>query len=142
MATSDVLTSAVADGITSAGAVSSTTTTAIQTPNCPRGLVFILDVTAAATDVGDTLDVQVQTLIDGTNWTSICHFTQVLGNGGAKRHIGVVNRTVTQAMWESSATLAAGAVRHVIGAQLRSEYAIVDADANSAFTWTVTVLPF
>jgi hypothetical protein len=31
---------------------------------------FVLDVTAAATDVDDTLNVAVQTLVDGTNWVS------------------------------------------------------------------------
>ena len=131
-----------AGGATTSGAVASTTLAVFDTPLFVRGLICILDVTAAATDIIDTLDVSVQTLIDGTNWTQICHFTQVLGNGGAKRHIGVINSHVVQAMWESSAALAAGSVRHVMGNQLRVEYVTVDADANSAFTFTVKVMPF
>ncbi len=32
------------------------------------GAVFVLDLTNAATDVGDTLDAYIQTKADGTNW--------------------------------------------------------------------------
>ena len=51
-------------------------------------LVVTLDVTAAATDAGDTLDVYIDTSFDGgATFVNIGHFTQVLGNGGAKRFI-------------------------------------------------------
>lgn len=47
-----------------------------------------LYVTAAATDAGDTLDVMIDTSFDdGLTWVNIGHFTQVLGNGGAKRYM-------------------------------------------------------
>ena len=50
--------------------------------------IAVLDVTAAATDAGDTLDVLLDTSFDGgVTWVNIGHFTQVLGNGGAKRYI-------------------------------------------------------
>ena len=55
--------------------------------------VFTLDVTAAATLAGDTLNVYVQHSPDGTNWDDVVSFTQVLGNGGTKRFIGTWNRT-------------------------------------------------
>jgi hypothetical protein len=47
---------------------------------------LLLNVTSAAAAVGDTLDVYVQGSSDGgTTWDDIAHFTQVLGNGGAKK---------------------------------------------------------
>lgn len=50
--------------------------------------IATLDVTAAATDAGDTLDVYLDTSFDGgVSFVNIGHFTQVLGNGGAKKYI-------------------------------------------------------
>ena len=49
-----------------------------------EAIVFQCELTAAATDAGDTLDVFVQTTIDGTTWLDAVHFTQMLGNGDAK----------------------------------------------------------
>lgn len=49
---------------------------------------FLLSVTAAATVAGDTLDVFVDASNDdGVTFVNIVHFTQVLGNGGAKKEI-------------------------------------------------------
>jgi hypothetical protein len=56
-----------------------------------KELMVQLDVTAAATDVGDTLDVYIDMAIDGgTKWINLIHFTQVLGNGGAKTFMAVI----------------------------------------------------
>lgn len=56
--------------------------------NIYESMLAVLDVTAAATDAGDTLDVYLDTSFDGgVTWVNIGHFTQVLGNGGAKRLI-------------------------------------------------------
>src|SRR3954462_5183744 len=76
--------------ITSAGALTSTNTTAKYLQRPPNGFVFVLDVSAAATDVGDTLDIKVQTTLDGTNFFDAVYFTQILGNGGAKRYVGKI----------------------------------------------------
>lgn len=61
-------------------------TAALAIPNLRtvKGGVFLLNVSAAALLVGDTLDVYLQGSVDGTNYNDILHFTQVLGNGGAK----------------------------------------------------------
>jgi len=48
---------------------------------------FFLDVTAAAKLVTDTLNVYIQSSIDGVIWDDFVSFTQVLGNGGAKQYI-------------------------------------------------------
>jgi hypothetical protein len=50
--------------------------------------IFILDVTVASSLVGDTLNVYVQhSWDDGTSWDDFVSYTQVLGNGGAKKFL-------------------------------------------------------
>ena len=127
--------------VTTAGAVSATQTTGVPIPDAPNGVVFVLDVTSAATDVGDTLDVKVQTTLDGSAWIDVCYFTQVLGNGGAKRHVGKICASTAVTMFENGTALTAGNVRHILGNQYRVSYVVVDADADSAFTFTVTATP-
>lgn len=51
-------------------------------------LVAVLDVTAAQTEAGDLLDVYIDTSFDnGATFVNIGRFTQVTGDGGAKRYI-------------------------------------------------------
>lgn len=105
-----------------------------------REAEFDLNLTAAATDVGDTLDVYVDTSLDSAvTWINIVHFTQLLGNGGAKRETMVLNPggNVGTAPINTAADAAAAGVRHILGAQYRVRYAQVDANANAAFTFTV-----
>ena len=100
---------------------------------------FQLDVTAAATEAGDTLDVFVQTSVDGVNWIDIVHFTQVLGNGGAKRHVAKILRDVAEAMFEAGTALAAGAVRNIFGTKFRVRWTIADVATlgNQSFNFSV-----
>jgi hypothetical protein len=101
-------------------------------------LLFQLDVTAAATAAGDLLDVFVQTTVDGTTWLDVIHFTQVLGNGGAKRYLSKVSASLALTEYETGAALAAAAVRNLIGSQWRVRWAITDATTDDAsFTFSV-----
>lgn len=60
------------------------------------GAVFVLNVTAAATLVTDTLNVYVQSSADdGTTWDDFVSFTQVLGNGGVKKFLAFWNGVTT-----------------------------------------------
>lgn len=104
---------------------------------------FRLDVTAAAVGVDDTLDVYVQTLIDGTNWLDVVHFTQVLGNGGAKRYYSKICSQLATAEFENATALGAAAVRNFIGDAWRVYCIVVDGGAATAekFTFTVTAIP-
>jgi len=102
--------------------------------------VFVLNLSAAATDVGDTLDIYVDTSIDGgTTWINIIHFAQLLGNGGAKQFAAAItpSANVGTAPVDVSADAAAGAIRHYLGDQFRVRYVQVDADSDAAFTFTV-----
>lgn len=105
-----------------------------------RGVALVLDVTAAATASGDTLDVFVQTRPDGGNWMDVVAFTQVLGDGGAKRFVAKVASEQALSAFEAAATLSAGSVRHLLGRDWRVRWAISEADAAS-FTFSVTAVP-
>lgn len=106
-------------------------------------MVFVLDITAAATEAGDTLDVFIQTKLDGTNWLDIVHFTQATGTGGAKRHVAKVVRDVAEAMFENGTALAAGSVRNLLGDEYRVRWDVTDATTtgNISFTFSVQACP-
>ena len=125
----------------SAARTSTGTASAVRLPISFRACAFTLDVTAAATDAADTLDVKIQTLLDGTNWTDVCAFTQVLGNGGAKRYVGKIAAAVANAEFEVGTALAAGNIRHLFGDEYRAVWTIVDADVDASFTFAVTACP-
>lgn len=129
---------------TAAGAVSTSATAyTIQQPFTLAQ--FTLNVTAAATDVGDTLDVYLDTTFDGgTNWINIIHFTQLLGNGGAKEETSAINPSgnVATAPINTAADAAAGAIRHLLGDQVRVRYVQVDGDSDGTFTFTVQMRLF
>ena len=111
---------------------------------------FTLKVTAAATEVDDTLDVFIQRLLaDGVTWDSFARFHQVLGNGGGKVYAmdwsaGADNNVSLLADQEvstlGSVVLSAEAVKDVpIGAQIRAVGIQVDAGGSAdSFTYSVT----
>jgi hypothetical protein len=118
------------------------TGTAVALQQAFKELTVQLTVSAAATDAADTLDAYVDTSFDGgTTFVNIGHFTQVLGNGGAKTFVMSfcnANPGAT-AVVNVTSDAAAGATRQIgIGSQLRYRGVMVDADANGSFTYSVT----
>lgn len=108
-----------------------------------KELLVQLDVTAAATDATDTLDCYIDTSIDGgTKWVNIIHFTQVLGNGGAKTFVACVknDNPGSSAVFAVTSDAAAGATRQIgFGDRLRFRTTTVDAStANIGFTYSLT----
>lgn len=107
-----------------------------------RELLLQLDVTAAATDVGDTLDVYVDMSIDGgSRWNNLVHFTQVLGNGGAKTFCAVIknDNPGTSAVFATTTDATAGSTRQIgFGDRLRYRATVVDAGTqNTSFTFSL-----
>jgi len=106
-----------------------------------KGIILTLNVTATANVIGDTLDVYVQQKING-NWDDLTHFTQVLGNGGAKTEIAVLNfnENVTADFHNLSdaamnaATLRKGPITGI----LREKHVIAGGVAKS-FTYTIDI---
>lgn len=108
---------------------------AVKLPYEFKAVTFELDLTAAATVVGDTLDVTIQTKVDQANWADAVHFTQAVGNGGTKRFFATLTTGINQAMYENATALAAGSVRNVWGDEWRASWVI--AGASPSFTFSV-----
>ena len=130
-------------GVLSASAASTATNTG-ATPVGNLGgyaaMVFILDVTAAATDVGDTLNVFIQTKGHIAEWLDVAHFTEVLGNGGAKTFVTKIETGTAVSEYETGTALAAAAARDIMGDTYRVRWDIVDSDADGSFTFSVTYI--
>lgn len=119
---------------------SETVTLAGDYSGVPRAS-FLLSVTAAATDVGDTFDLYLQFSPDGgTTWQDFIHFTQVLGNGGAKKYLAAWQATVAPSSLLAApqdGALAAGVRQGPIGTTIRAKAVVVDANADASFTWSL-----
>lgn len=112
------------------------------------GAALHLNVTAAATEVGDTLDVYVQHSLDGgTTFTDFVHFTQVVGNATEPiDHFAhwVALMTPTAAMHTTEdAALAVGVKQGPIGSVWRVKWVVAAATTtgNESFTFGVYVTP-
>lgn len=105
-----------------------------------RGLL-LLDVSAAAAAAGDTLDVYVQKAVGADAnpaWTDFVHFTQCLGNGGAKQHVAELVAIIapTSALHVvQAAALAAGVNQGPWSDRWRIQWVI--AGATQSFTFSV-----
>ena len=120
----------------------STGEAAVRLPGMVNGIAFVLDVTAAATEVGDLLDVYIQTKLDGTNWIDVVRFTQVLGNGGALRYISKITAAAALTEFENGTGLGAAAVRNLLGDEWRVRFDVTDAGTdNASFTFSVVACP-
>lgn len=106
-------------------------------------MVVILDVTAAATEVGDLLDVYIDTSFDGgVSFINLGRFTQVLGNGGAKKFLMSfkANPLATSNLAVFSTDQTAGnALQIGFGDRLRYRAAVTDAAtlANVSFNFSL-----
>jgi hypothetical protein len=105
-----------------------------------RRFIFILNVTAAATDAADTLDVYVDWSLDGTTYFNGAHFTQVVGNGGAVAYYTVFDATTGLAADVAiTADQAANTTSPALfGPYVRGRYTLVDSgDADQSFTFSL-----
>jgi len=122
------------------GATAGTNGTPIYIAGERKRYIFILAVTAAASEVTDTLDVFVDWSIDGITYYNGGHFTQAVGTGGAKAYYMIFDPTAPgTAVIDATADVAAGAVRPALfGAYARARWVIVDAGGVAAsFTFSV-----
>lgn len=129
--------------LVSAAARTASDTTTVKGLAPYTSAYFMLDVTAAATEVGDKLAVFIQREMPNGDWMDIISFTEVLGNGGAKKYRADVYPGATGG--ETSGTindgaLTAGSVADLAwGDALRFKWAVTDADSdNASFTFSVT----
>lgn len=107
-----------------------------------QAYIFWLEVTAAATDSGDHLDVYIQTTFDDSTWVDVLHFTQLDGNTSVttpKRYVAKLIPNAAEAEFENASALAEATARDIIsGGKVRVRYAITDAGTdNASFTFSV-----
>lgn len=106
--------------------------------------VFILDVTAAGSLAGDTLDVYIQHSWDeGVSFDDFVHFAQILGNGGAKKRLAFWvlygGSPSTPEKAPQDAALAAGVQQGPISPNWRVKWVIVNGGGTHSFTFSVNV---
>lgn len=113
--------------------------------NFRQGIIQ-LDITAAATEVADTLNVYVQSSPDGTNWCDLISFTQATGTGGAVRRVARWNSYAAVTTAEGActdATLAAGSVSQgPIADQIRVKWDITDSTITGNLSFTFSVIGY
>src|SRR3990170_1414007 len=106
-----------------------------------RRFVVLLDITASATEAGDTLDVYVDVLI-GATWINAIHFTQQAGNGSAKKEFAILDPAAPGAVVIDVTTDAASGVARpaAFGSQMRARWTVgeANANANASHTFSVT----
>jgi hypothetical protein len=118
----------------------------VNVPSGTKALMFMLDVTATAQDVGDLLDVYVQDSQDGIIFTDLVRFTQVLGNGGVKQLYAIANLQVAPTLAlgpVQNCSMAAGVRSGPCGPYVRSKYVITpdgDSVADQSFTFGLNML--
>ena len=123
--------------VTNAGDTVGTNGTAVYVQGERLVYTWLLNVTSAAAAAGDTLDVYVDTNVNDT-WINVAHFTQVLGNGGAKKYFTVTIPTNMTTTDSATTDCAVGVARGVVGSQFRGRYVIVDGGAHGEeFSFTV-----
>ena len=121
-------------------ATAGTNGTAVYVGGERHRYIFILAVTAAATEVDDTLNVFVDWSIDGTTYYNGGHFTPVLGNGGVKSFFMVFDPSNPGTADIAVATDAADSTVRpsLFGAYVRARWVEVDAGGGaSSFTFSV-----
>lgn len=106
-----------------------------------REATVTLTVSAAATGAGDTLDVFIDILADGgTTWVNVGHFTQVLGNGGAKTFMMALrsDNPGTSAVTDVTSSASAGNTRQYgVGTSMRYRSTVA---SSGNFTFGITAL--
>jgi hypothetical protein len=101
---------------------------------------FICKLTAAATEAGDTLDVFVDLSLDTVTWFNGIHFTQMLGNGGAKTFVAsICFPTAGVANIDVTSDAAAAATRNLWAPHVRIGWNNTDANANTNAIFSFSV---
>ena len=109
--------------------------------------LILFELTNAATDVGDLLDVYIDVSPDsGVTWINAVHFTQILGNGAdAFKEWAFLNPTHTGTATINVTTDAAAAVVRQIGftdrIRVRADVT-ADGDVTPDQTFTLSVKGF
>ncbi len=126
---------------TTTAAATTTNGTAVYVGGERSRYIFLLNVTAAATDADDTLDVYIDWSLDGTTYINGGHFTQVLGNGGVKKYYMIFDPSAPgTSVIDATSDAASGAVRPAMfGMYVRGRYVCAEGAGGGASGFTFAV---
>lgn len=103
-------------------------------------IMFYLDITASATEGGDTLGVFIDVSLDGTNSIgSVIHFEHQSGTDSPAKQIATIDVSGGTSTTAITSDVAAGTVRlGMFGPYYRARWTIADSgNANSSHTFSV-----
>lgn len=90
--------------------------------------VFLLDVNYASSVSGDTLNVRIQHSLDKDTWDDFISFTQVLGDGGAKKFLafwsGITTPENDQRAPADGSLAAGNTLQGPLGPHIRIKYTV------------------
>lgn len=116
----------------------------VKIPTDATRAEILLNITASATEAGDTLDVYIDVSPDGgTTYINAVHFTQQAGNGAAKKMVAVLDPSNPgTSVFDVTSDCASGAVRPALwGTDMRLRYTIVEVTGdNASHTFSSKVL--
>jgi len=97
-------------------------------------IIVLLDVTASATEAGDTLDVYVDASIDGTTWYNVGRFVQQAGDGSAKKEVMILDPSNPGVdVFDVTSDCASGKVRPAgFGRYLRGRCVVTEVTTDNA----------
>jgi len=132
--------------LASAARTTSSTSSTVSIHPRTRSLAFHLQITNAATDAADTLNVYLQSSPNGTDWDDFVSFTQVLGNGAdSLNYVAFVNLEEYQssqvhAMQNGALSAETIVQGPIFPSYVRAKYVIADSgDGDQSFTFSLTM---
>ena len=125
--------------VTVASATADSTSTIVIPTNDWDGLLFKLLVTDISGGTSPTLDVYVQTTLDGgSNWLDVCHFTQITATTSNPVFIQVPQDRNAVIGAVGDATIGSGALGvPVLSKSMRIKYVLGGSPSSVSFTVAV-----
>lgn len=123
---------------TTTAAVTATNGTAVYLGGERGRYIFLLNVTAAAAESDDLLDVYIDWSLDNVTYINGGHFTQLAGDGGAKKFYMIFDPSAPgTSVIDATADAASGAVRPAMfGPYVRGRYVCTEGAGGSAAGYT------
>ncbi len=115
----------------------------VRLPENCRGLMMQMAVIGGSL-VGDLFDLYVQTQIHlggGDVWVDVLRFTQIAGTDPSIAYIDKLVAGLDQPTFNNATGLAAGAKRHLMGANWRCRWEITDGGGIHSFLFDMYIQP-
>ena len=109
-------------------------------PGSISGVVLTCTIASAGSSSGDKLDMYVQTMLDGSSWLDVCHFTQITGVSTGICMVDKIHRDGAVTAFATTDTLAADAQRDIVGSKWRARW-VITSSTDPTFSASVYAQP-